>query len=242
LIERLDSLRKKVSPRSETKPSNVQATEGIGLLGLAKTAANLLSCLKAETSCLGRVVERTETAIYHLMASRLRAKPMEVFLLEIVTPIFDDPTPSSSVLELIDALIVRRNEIDELHGVEPAPHVATLLATVNALIDGAVKLDPVTGSTSTTQRLLGSDVCQLATKATRPLLVSLKSFAAGAHIRTRKHVFTIFFTGDKISLSDGAVLAPSRRPPLSRRPRPSVLRCPRTTTARRDLMANHRAT
>lgn len=206
LIEKIDSLPKTAKPRSEAKREEEAATESIGVLGLVKTAANLLSFFKAETNYLGRKVDLTETAIYPLMASRLRAKSIEVILPEMVAPSFDDPTPGFSVFGLIDALITRRNGLNELHGGEPPSPVAALLATVDALIDGAVKPDPVTGNTSTAQLILGSDVCQFVAKATTPLLVSLKSIAAGGHVRTRKHLFTTVFTGDKISFSGGAVV------------------------------------
>lgn len=201
LIKALESLPKDAKPAGE-----MAATESLAALGLVKTVANLMSYFKAETNYFGRKVELGEASIYPLMARHLREKSIDVILPEIVAPRFDDPAPVLSVFGMIDALIAQRNRLNEHHGGEPPLHVAALLARVDAVIDGALKPDPLTGDTSIAQLLLGSDICRLIAEAKKPLLVSLKSIAAGGHVRTRKHLFTTIFTGDKISFSGGAVV------------------------------------
>ncbi|MGO8124270.1 hypothetical protein ACC728_24960 [Rhizobium ruizarguesonis] len=205
LITAVDSL-----PKEERSVDEAKAIEGgLAVLGLVKTIANLASYFKAETNYFGRKVELSEASIYPLLAGHLQEKSIDVILPEIVAPRFHNPAPVFSVFGMIDALITRRNRLNVQYGNggEPPLPVAAMLATVDAVIDGAVKPDPVTGNTSIAQLLLGSDISRLVAEAEKPLLVSLKSIAAGGHIRTRKHLFTTIFTGDKISFSGGAAVS-----------------------------------
>ncbi|UIK19518.1 hypothetical protein [Rhizobium leguminosarum] len=202
LIKALDSLPTDAKPAGEAA-----ATESsLAALDFVKTVANLMSYFKAETNYFGRKVELSEAAIYPLMAGHLQARSIDVILPEIVAPSFDSPAPGFSVFGMIDALITRRNRLNRQHGGEPPLHIAATLATVDAVIDGALKPDPLTGNTNIAQLLLGSDICRLVAEAKKPLLVSLKSIVAGGHVRTRRHLFTTIFTGDKISFSAGAAV------------------------------------
>ncbi len=184
------------------------AVESSALIGFLKTTTDLFSYFKAEAKYLGRSLQISETALYPLLVRHLRMASIKTLLPELFAPGFKESARANSVFVTIGALIDRRTRLNQRYdGTTPPADIGALLATMDAAIDSAVKPDPQTGNTAMAQLLLGSDICRLAAEAKRPLLVSLKSIAAGGHFRTRKHLFTTIFTGDKISYSGGAAIS-----------------------------------
>lgn len=209
LVKSLDTLPVDAKPAANKELKKQDGTESVAFgaaFGLVKGVASLMSYFKAETTYHGRKVELTEAALYTLMASQLINKSIPVVLPELFAQRFEKPAATYSVFRLLDELIDRRNSLTELHQGEPPPRVAALLVMAEAIIDSTVKPDPTTGAVTVNQLILGSDVCRLVDGAENPLLVSLKSISAGGNVRTRKHLFTTIFTGDKLSFSGGAAV------------------------------------
>ncbi|PND27627.1 hypothetical protein [Sinorhizobium sp. M4_45] len=189
---------------AETKPTE----EGpvLGAFELVKGVASLMSYFKAETNYYGRKVELTEAALYPLLASHMSAKSIPIVLPEHFAQQSEKTVPEFSVFHTLDKLIDGRNRVSELYQGAPPAGAAALLATADAIIDSAVKPDPQTGNIAVNQLVLGSDLCRLAADAATPLLVSMKCISSGGHVRTRKHLFTTIFTGDKLSFSGGVAV------------------------------------
>lgn len=183
-------------------------TAGIAAAGSAVAGiASLFSYFRTETAYFGKKVDLKATALYPMLAGALVKLEIPTTLPGLL------PMPSSSadarsysVLGALDKLLKLRDEVRAKY-LEGAPtEAAALLATADAFIESVAKVDAETGVSILSELLKGAAIHQLTNRHDRPLLVILNSITAGGHYKTRKHLFTTLFTGDRLSYSGGAAI------------------------------------
>ncbi|TRC99704.1 hypothetical protein FJV76_08740 [Mesorhizobium sp. WSM4303] len=195
-------------PESPTKKGTTESlvAQLSAATSVVSGVATLLSYFKAQTTYTGKKIELSENALYPLLAGQLAAKSVGVVLPELFSGMMSDTSPTHSVMGMLDELRRLRDRVRAKYPAEPPPSVAALFVSTDAAIEAAVKVDPETGKGSMTQLLLGSDMCRLIEDEDKPLFVSIKSISAGGNSKSRKHLFTTLFTGDKLSYTGGAAI------------------------------------
>ena len=141
----LNSLLAAVKPTMEATPSLESITAGLGSAALAvQGLTTLLSFFKAEAAFFGRSVELKETAFYPSLAGQLIAKNIPVSAPGYFPAnIGGAGAPASPIMAVLDDLQSLRNQVAAPPADEAlTPKIQALLATVDAVIEAVLKVDP----------------------------------------------------------------------------------------------------